>query len=79
MNWEDYIEIAEMLEAIYPNSPVDAISLSKSELKEMIISLPGFINDADEAEADYHAKFIRNAWVDIRIPKTYHVNDSAYL
>ncbi|MDR0503407.1 MAG: Fe-S cluster assembly protein IscX [Treponema sp.] len=28
MNWEDYTEIAEKLNELYPDSPIDALSLS---------------------------------------------------
>jgi len=79
MDWEDYTEIAEELDELYPDTRIDALSLSKSELKKMIISLPDFNNNANEEESDFHAKFIRNEWVSIRMPKTRHENDSAYL
>ena len=79
MDWEDYENIAEMLEAVYPNSPVDALTLSNEDLIKMIVSLPGFIGDKDDPQADLHRKFIRNEWIDIRMPKTRHENDSAYL
>jgi FeS assembly protein IscX len=79
MNWEDYEEIAEKLDEHYPNSRVDSLSLSKDKLKEMIVSLPDFEGDKNDSNADFHSKFIRNAWIDIRIPKTHHENDSAYL
>ncbi|MCL2187013.1 MAG: Fe-S cluster assembly protein IscX [Treponema sp.] len=79
MNWDDYTEIAEMLEAQYPTSPVDALSLSKDDLIKMIVSLPGFTGDKNDPEAGFNAKFIRNEWVSIRMPPTYHENDSAYL
>ena len=79
MDWEDYENIAEMLEAVYPNSPVDALALSNEDLIKMIVSLPGFIGDINDPEVDFHRKFIRNAWVDVRIPKTDHYNDSAYI
>ena len=79
MNWEDYIEIAKKLEELYPKTRIDALSLSNEDLKQMIVTLPGFIGDKDDPQADLHRKFIRNEWVDIRMPKTHHENDSAYL
>jgi len=72
MNWNNYTEIAKKLDEVYPNSRVDALALSNDELKKMIVSLPGFTGDENDPEADLHRKFIRNEWVDIRIPKTYH-------
>jgi FeS assembly protein IscX len=79
MNWEDYLDIAEMLESLYPTERIDALSLSNDKLKEMIVSLPGFEGDKNDPDADLHRKFIRNEWVSVRMPATYHVNDSAYL
>ena len=71
MNWNNYAEIAKKLDEVYPNSRVDALSLSNEELKKMIVSLPGFTGDENDPDVDLHRKFIRNEWVDIRIPKTY--------
>ena len=79
MDWEDYTEIAEKLEELYPKTRIDALSLSNEDLKQMIVTLPGFIGDKDDPQADLHRKFIRNEWIDIRMPKTRHENDSAYL
>jgi len=72
MNWTHYTEIAKELDKKYPNSPVDALALSNDELKKMIVSLPGFTGDKNDPDADLHRKFIRNEWVDLRIPKTEH-------
>jgi len=72
MNWNNYAEIAKKLDEVYPNSRIDALSLSNEELKKMIVSLPGFTGDENDPDADLHRKFIRNEWVDLRIPKTEH-------
>ena len=72
MNWNNYTEIAKKLDEVYPNSRVDALSLSNDDLKKMIVSLPGFTGDINDPDADLHRKFIRNEWVDLRIPKTEH-------
>jgi len=77
MNWTDYTEIAQKLNELYPNSPVDALALSKEDLIKMIVSLPDFKGDKNDSEAEYHAKFIRNEWVSVRMPKTYYDSFSA--
>ena len=47
----------------------------------MIVTLPGFTGDKNDPDADLHRKFIRNEWVDIRMPKTttYYNNTKAAL
>jgi FeS assembly protein IscX len=75
MNWKEYNEIATSLEKHYPNSRVDALSLSKDALKKLIISLPGFMGDKDASNADFHIKFIRKEWIAIRMPSTDHWDD----
>jgi len=77
MNWLNYTEIAKKLDELYPNSPIDALTLSNDDLKKMIVSLPGFNGDKNDPEADFHRKFIRNEWVSIRIPETYHNTKAA--
>ena len=79
MDWNDYTEIAEMLQELYPNTSIDALSLSNEDLKKMIVSLPGFTGDENDPDADFHRKFIRSEWVSIRMPETFHLPDSAYL
>ena len=79
MDWEDYTEIAEKLNELYPNVSIDGLSLSNDKLKKMITALPDFKGDNDDSDADFHRKFIRSAWVSVRMPPTFHVNDSAYL
>ena len=79
MLWEDYSGLAKALETRYPNSPIDALSLPRDKLIEMIVSLPCFYDDKNAPDADYHAKFIRSAWVSVRMPETYYINDSAYI
>ena len=79
MDWTDYTDIAEKLDELYPDTRIDALSLSNDELIKMIVSLPDFTGDKNETKADLHRKFIRNEWVSIRMPETFHINDSAYL
>ena len=79
MDWEDYTEIAEKLNELYPNVSIDALSLSSDDLKKMIVSLPDFEGDKNASDADFHRKFIRNKWISIRMPETFYINDSAYI
>ena len=81
MNWNNYAEIAKKLDEVYPNSRVDALSLSNEELKKMIVSLPGFTGGINDPDIDLHRKFIRNEWVDIRMPRssTYYIDTKAAL
>jgi len=79
MDWEDYTEIAEKLDELCPNEPIDAISLSNDKLKKMIVSLPGFTGDKNAPDADLDMKFIRGEWVSVRMPETFCVDDSAYV
>ena len=81
MNWLNYAEIAKKLDEVYPNSRVDAYSLSNEDLIKMIISLPDFKGDKNDHDIEQHRKFIRNEWVDIRMPSssTYYNNTKAAL
>jgi FeS assembly protein IscX len=79
MDWENYTEIAEKLNELYPNTSIDSNSLSNDELIKMIVSLPDFVGDKNATDADFHRKFIRSRWISVRMPETFYVNDSAYL
>ena len=78
MDWDDWYEIAEALEKKYPNVRISALDMSKSELIEKVLSLPGFIGKKEPENKDC-VKWIRNQWVSERMPKTHYVNDSAYI
>jgi FeS assembly protein IscX len=77
MDWDDCDEIARALQEKYPNAAISALDMDNSDLTKKVRSLRGF-KDKNEPEK-IHLSCIRNEWISLRMPETFHVNDSAYM
>jgi len=76
MKWEDYGEIAEALNKLYPKR--NPVVMEDSELIEKVIALPGF-EGGEKPEKDMYLPFISNKWILIRERGTTIVDDSPFV
>ena len=63
MRWEDKLEIIRALEENYADEELEHISLV--DLHEMIITLPDFADDPEEASSDI-LQDIYDSWLDMK-------------
>ncbi|MDR0502051.1 MAG: Fe-S cluster assembly protein IscX [Treponema sp.] len=77
LDWENYYEIAEALNILYPKrSPV---AISDSELIELVTALPDFDGEK-QPPSDIYLSFIANKWILVRDGgRTSTINDSPFV
>ena len=63
MKWEDYKEIAEALNTMYPGT--SPVMMPRSELIEKVIALPGFTGGKIESD-DFYLSAIAKKWILVR-------------
>ena len=77
MKWEDYKEIAEVLNTLYPST--GPVMMSRTELIEKVIGLPGFSGDKNTPD-NFYLSAIAKKWILIRDNgRTSTIDDSPFI